>query len=243
MKIGIITFHFAHNFGAVIQCYCLQEFLRRQGHEVSVINYLPQIITRYYDVYYDPAKYGLMRYQTLREQRVPRQKAILKAFISAGNAWRKNSKMLFRYKRKKSFEQFTSSFLNLTKPFRTFNELKENCSDYDVLICGSDQIWNTKLLEGKFDPAYFLRFSGQNQIKIAYSPSWGETDPRDHSAELPGLLSDFVSISVRESQDVSKLQSVLKRKVDCVLDPVFLTMQILGRHANRVPFYLFRPIR
>ena len=26
-KIGIITFHKAHNYGAVLQCYALQEFL------------------------------------------------------------------------------------------------------------------------------------------------------------------------------------------------------------------------
>ena len=40
MKIGIITYHFAHNFGAVLQCYSLQEFLKRHGYDVEIINFL-----------------------------------------------------------------------------------------------------------------------------------------------------------------------------------------------------------
>ena len=39
MKIGILTFHLAHNYGAVLQCYALQEVLGRMGHQVSIINY------------------------------------------------------------------------------------------------------------------------------------------------------------------------------------------------------------
>lgn len=27
MKIGILTFHDAHNYGAMLQCYALQQFL------------------------------------------------------------------------------------------------------------------------------------------------------------------------------------------------------------------------
>ena len=39
MKIGIITFHRADNYGAVLQCYALQEVIRQWGHEVEVIDY------------------------------------------------------------------------------------------------------------------------------------------------------------------------------------------------------------
>ena len=41
MKIGILTFHWSDNYGAVLQCYALQQFLKEQGHEVSVVNYAP----------------------------------------------------------------------------------------------------------------------------------------------------------------------------------------------------------
>lgn len=40
MKIGILTFHWAHNYGAVLQCYALQEILK-ESHDVCVLNYVP----------------------------------------------------------------------------------------------------------------------------------------------------------------------------------------------------------
>ena len=41
MKIGILTFHWATNYGAVLQCYALQSFLDAKGHDVKIINYKP----------------------------------------------------------------------------------------------------------------------------------------------------------------------------------------------------------
>ena len=39
MRIGILTFHRAHNYGAVLQCYALQQILVRRGHDVRIIDY------------------------------------------------------------------------------------------------------------------------------------------------------------------------------------------------------------
>lgn len=41
MKIGIITFHWATNFGAVLQAYALQHYLQSLGNDVHIINYKP----------------------------------------------------------------------------------------------------------------------------------------------------------------------------------------------------------
>lgn len=41
MRIGIVTFHWAANYGAVLQTYALQSVLGRMGHQVEVINYCP----------------------------------------------------------------------------------------------------------------------------------------------------------------------------------------------------------
>ena len=41
MKIGILTFHFGNNYGGLLQCYALQEVLKRAGYEVEIINYRP----------------------------------------------------------------------------------------------------------------------------------------------------------------------------------------------------------
>lgn len=41
MRIGILTFHWACNYGAVLQAYALQQVLLGMGHTVKIINYRP----------------------------------------------------------------------------------------------------------------------------------------------------------------------------------------------------------
>ena len=41
MRIGILTFHYALNQGAVLQAYALQTYLERLGHQVEFIDYHP----------------------------------------------------------------------------------------------------------------------------------------------------------------------------------------------------------
>ena len=40
-KIGILTFHNAVNYGAILQCYALQNALEQRGYNVEVIDYTP----------------------------------------------------------------------------------------------------------------------------------------------------------------------------------------------------------
>lgn len=39
MKVGILTFHDAHNYGAVLQAYALKKYIKSLGYDVKVINY------------------------------------------------------------------------------------------------------------------------------------------------------------------------------------------------------------
>lgn len=39
MKVGILTFHDAHNYGAVLQAYALKKYITKLGYETKVINY------------------------------------------------------------------------------------------------------------------------------------------------------------------------------------------------------------
>lgn len=43
MKIGIMTFHWAANYGAVLQAFALQEYLRSFGHRVEIVDYVPSV--------------------------------------------------------------------------------------------------------------------------------------------------------------------------------------------------------
>ncbi len=44
-KIGTITFHWATNYGAVLQAYALQKFLINEGFDSEIINYVPFRVT------------------------------------------------------------------------------------------------------------------------------------------------------------------------------------------------------
>lgn len=48
MKVGILTFHRALNYGAVIQAYALQFFLESKGCDVEIIDYYPLFLRRLY---------------------------------------------------------------------------------------------------------------------------------------------------------------------------------------------------
>jgi len=39
MKIGVLTFHKSHNYGAFLQCYCLTHFLTERGYDVEIIDF------------------------------------------------------------------------------------------------------------------------------------------------------------------------------------------------------------
>ena len=39
-KIGIVTFFKANNYGVCLQAIATSEFLKRQGYEVDIINYI-----------------------------------------------------------------------------------------------------------------------------------------------------------------------------------------------------------
>lgn len=39
MKVGILTFHDAHNYGAVLQAFALKRYIQKLGYEVRIVNY------------------------------------------------------------------------------------------------------------------------------------------------------------------------------------------------------------
>lgn len=50
-KIGIITFHRAHNYGAFLQAYALQIYLLKNGFETEIIDYRCKSIEEEYFIF------------------------------------------------------------------------------------------------------------------------------------------------------------------------------------------------
>ena len=116
MTIGILTFHWATNNGAVLQAYALQVFLTKLGHNVKIIDYMPRAY----------------------------EKTFAKCFVSKRPAAIK--KCLSEYFKETHFIPFRKEHLTLTDRYDSVDEMRRNPPHCDVYICGSDQIWNTSLL-------------------------------------------------------------------------------------------------
>lgn len=203
MKIGILTFHCAHNYGAVLQCYATQEFLRSKGHEVEIINYRPSYLLRPYRLFD-------------------------KGYITRGGFKRllKNivqESIIFptRYTRWKVFQRFINKRLSLSTPFSDLSSVPDV---YDAYIVGSDQVWNPNITCG-FDDVYFCNFpfNKGNKRYITYAASMESkilsVDDIKFYAER---LKNFDAISVRERNLQELLSTYTENSIQHVLDPTLM---------------------
>ncbi len=173
MNVGIITFHWGCNHGAVLQAYALSEYLRKQYDVQSeIIDYYPKNFE-----------------------------------INAANTFKlRNLKTITRkiceLRKENNIKPFRKK-LRLSKRYYSNDELINSNLKYDILITGSDQIWNPSFLrggEGKVTPVYFLNFGGDKTKKISVSASFGcESFPLDCREIVLPFLKDFNEISVREN--------------------------------------------
>ena len=201
MKIGILTFHRAHNYGAVLQCFALQNVLKNLGHDVKIIDFVP------------PSLYGYYDYRIFSRPFSP--KNIIGRII----------KYFSNKKRTERFNEFLNSYLNLTQKIETISELKTQPFDFDAVICGSDQVWNANIV-GSVMEAYYLDFVGKGTKKIAYSASYEQIEAsKKHKEQIKRYLQSFDAVSLREDNGL-KLTSRLWGKRACkTLDPSLLLTQ------------------
>ena len=97
------------------------------------------------------------------------------------------------------------------------NELKK--SSYDVLVVGSDVVWNYKIFG--YDEAYFGGVPADR--KISYAPSFGWVNAEElHPSSMKEDLKRFDSISVRDENTRAIIEAVLGVDAPLVLDPTLI---------------------
>ncbi len=206
-KIGILTFHNAHNYGAVLQAYALKTKLNRMGYEAKILNYRNPYIARLYRkvIHIDfwkrdilPSRWG----KVIRE--VGENLYGLKEWQSQ---WR-------------VFERFIEDHLldGQTKKLTMKDLEKEQC---DVYILGSDQIWARELTHG-FDPVYFGQFAPEHK-KISYAASVPNGNiPETEQGYFRQALKNLAHISVREEKLAQAVEKLVGKEVTTVVDPTLL---------------------
>lgn len=199
MRIGILTFHAAHNYGAVLQCYALQEYLTSLGHDVSVINY--------------KNKRMLAVYERFRVERILKKNLIqmIKNICAEISLYQRRK---IRYS---AFQKFISEELSLV-PIESIM-----ASPFDIIFIGSDQVWNYKLTYG-FDAYYWGDFTRPSHtLLVSYAASMQDKWSESKDEIISSKLRNFDFISVREASLAQKLQTLSPNKrIYHVVDPTLL---------------------
>ncbi|PKG75760.1 polysaccharide pyruvyl transferase family protein [Shewanella sp. GutCb] len=205
MKIKTITCHDVYNHGATLQAYALMTYLSQQGHDVEIIDYKPEYLSRNYKL------------TVVNNPRFSTNLVIKCLYLSAKLPSRLRSRT-----RKWAFDVFNKKHLKLTERYSSHQCLQAKPPSADAYICGSDQIWNTLHANGK-DPAFYLDFGSQDVKKIAYAASLA-TDKIHNGYEgfVFSKVSNIDHIACRESSGVGLINQLGINNVTHVMDPAFL---------------------
>ena len=208
MKIGIITFHASFNYGSMLQAWAMQTYLEQQGHEVWIVNYrsLVQRLTYHKPLDFHNVENGLSSCKRLL-------------------LYPSSIKPL--YKKWHRFDDFLHKKLHLTQEFHTVEEMKRTYFDFDLLICGSDQIWNTNAPDS--GEAYYGNwFKGR---KISYAASFGQYPEKVDMDFVKRQLLNFSALSVREEKSRKAIVNAhLAEDLTVVCDPTLL-LPVEAYHA------------
>lgn len=219
MKIAILTFVHAYNYGAELQCFALQYKLRKQSYNVEVLD-----VYRPNDDEYIHSKETDKRFSNLFSH-TNKSDIIGKFHIYVVNCLEQLFKIIYKEKyktRKENFSGFHEKYTNLSsKKYYNFNDLYSGQLDYTHYIVGSDQVWN---YSNYFSIEPYLLPFVKNGKKISYAASIGHSEIPDILYDIyKSNLNSFDSISVRESQGAQVLKEVTGREdIKTVLDPTLL---------------------
>lgn len=202
-KIGIITFNDALNYGAFLQEYALQKFLKKYAIQVDVINYCNSNFEQLYKYANNP----FMR------------KGIKNKLKIIFNMIFRPKTYCARIKKRKKFLHCYGDEIILSKEFEIHKD--EIVDSYDYFIAGSDQVWNVKMT--CYNLYYLLDFVTDKKKKLSYAASFGRTEFDDVDYELfKKYIGDFNNILVREKSGYELLKNNCGLNSKVVLDPTFL---------------------
>ena len=197
MNVGILTFHFVPNQGALLQCWAMQKFLETEGHAVQVVDYRPAYHAVRYAPFKNPAIYARWFYRKYARKSLPvRLSVFARAFVRAlaMNAEGTDRRVAA------AFRSFSDRHLHLTAPYPSLAALRRNPPSLDACLAGSDQLWNPELLDHDFDPAYFLDFGPDSLIRFSYAVSLGKPPSDMQLCQLGPLCERLDAVPFRPSK-------------------------------------------
>jgi len=208
MKIGIMSMQRIINYGSFLQAYSLKNTIEKMGHEVEFVDYTPGKVL----INLEDSK----SYKKSINQKI---KSITKAGLKNTVGF---PSLIDKVKiADEIYIEEISPLLGISKQRNTHPKL-------DVLIIGSDEVFNC--LQPNPAVGYAKDLFGENNNAkklISYAASFGNTTIEGLrkygiDTEISHLLKQFQNISVRDDNSKKIVETLLGKKVEMHVDPVFL---------------------
>ncbi len=215
MNVGIVTCFYAHNYGAVLQCYALKEKVKEIGHRPIIVNHIP------------PGE----------QLKLFRSWLKLRDFVLNIFTLIRLNKRLSVFKK---FAEFRETWLGLSDPIECCNERNLSVLECQAFITGSDQVWNPNL-SLELNHYYFLSQGFPSKTrKISYAPSFGVSEVNGcFSNKLKSWIKNISFLSIRETTGAEIINNVTGRDAKVVLDPTLLLPADQWEAISTKPRYTF----
>lgn len=196
-EIALITVNRTLNYGTMLQMYACKEVFKILGYHTTVIDYYRDNDYRIED-FRSIISYANKRVSMANYKGSKRIVAFAKSLVSY-----KDTRQFFLI-----CNNFIDSYIEMSRPFYSYEDLKYHPIHADVYCAGSDQIWNTDY-NGKIDPSYFLAFVNDTTYKMSFASSIGKDSLSSHEkSEFRRYLGGFKALSVREVLAQTILQDI-----------------------------------
>ena len=193
MNLGILTFHHASNYGAVLQTYATCKQLKKLGYEPLVLDYRPVgLYEHYYKISWK--RFGLVGQNFINLRLNPKFKCFRERWLPVSE-----------------------------RCFESCAELVHTIDTLDGVFYGSDQIWNPKLFGNTLDSAFWANGVSPEIRKVALSASFGGTEGlyENYHQEVARYIRNFDMLSVREQQAADLICAITGEVPEVLMDPVF----------------------
>ena len=230
MKIGTLTLHLPFNYGNALQMFSLHRYLLEQGYDAEVLSHW----------YFKNRDEVLgLHHQT---QNLKGLLHLLMDFIVVPGT-------VEQYRREAKLIKWLDEKIKWSEECGVTGEFEPHKLPHEVVIAGSDQIWNPIHATSRF---FLLPDFTDHTKKIAYAASMGSDKFIESEVDyFSRCLKCFSSISVREKSAVGICEHRLGVPATLVCDPTLLHtkdqwaellgLKLLERPTEDLVVYLVTP--
>ena len=218
MRVGILTFHRAYNYGAFLQSFALSREISRHDHQTEIIDFTPSSLMEGYK----PINVFKNKMIETNHPVIFYIKNVIYKIVNYGYICKKNS---FESLRNQSIWEDMDKIPLSEKCFFSdqadiFNQ--NFGGKYDLIMVGSDAIWND--YQTKCPYIYYLE-----NIKCRYKASYAasaygmsyERKTSNQLAHISELLEDFDLIACRDEYTENQVRKISRKTVYHACDPTF----------------------